>query len=149
MAKPITFKSWFAVPRSLLRKNNDEPQTAFEQISSPETRLYLHLLKLRKPYHGSVQIRNTDLESLAGLDDRTLRRARKKLVKHRLIEHVPIDARKETHLYTFIEAGATLLPFDGPEEYDESNLPPTTWEIIPIDVVSALNPVATLRGRQR
>jgi hypothetical protein len=112
MSRPVTFQSWFAMPRTALRRNADEPQTAFERVSSPETRMYLHLLKLRvkpyhdavKPFHDAVEIRNLDLMKMAGLDRRALHQARQKLTGYGLIKHAPTDRRGETHLYTFTEA---------------------------------------------
>lgn len=146
MSKPVTFQSWFAIPRSILRKNKGEPQTAFEQVSTPETRLFLHLLKLRRPYHGGVEIRNMDLADLVGLDERALRRARKNLSDSGLITHEPIDRRKETHLYTFVEAGAALMTFDAPEEYRDP-VPQVEAEMIPADVLaSVLNPASSLHS---
>src|SRR5260370_34450031 len=99
--KSVAFDSWFPVPRGVVRKNADEPQTVFDRFGQPEMRLFLHLLKLRRDPYDYVEIKTLKLRQLVGLYKREFERARDELVQCELITSAPVHARRETYRYSF------------------------------------------------
>jgi hypothetical protein len=143
MNRKINFKAgWSAAPPGVVgRLSQDGKSTPglLAEFTLADAKLYFVLAEACK-YSGEIRASNADLMEATGLDNRALRRARKRLHEEfRVIHAMPADGRQEHYIYRVMKSASKA-------KTEPANVDNEVVQVPREILMASLNPVLSLEG---